>query len=210
MSVITVVRKGPTCAIAADSLSSYGSTLQPREFQRNESKILRYEENCFGLVGYAAHSLVLQSLIERHPGKFDLRGKSRIFETLLGLHDLLKDRYHLQTGDDLSDQPYESSQMTFFIANSAGIYLVDTYREITEIDRFWAIGSGRTFALGAMDAVFEDPERDAESVARLGVSVACKFNTYCSEPIDSFAIALDNEGNENVTKKKSGRKIARP
>lgn len=209
MSVITVVRKGPTCAIAADTLSTYGSICQPREFQRNESKILRYEENCFGLVGYAAHGQVLQSLIERHPGKFDLRGKSRIFETLLGLHDLLKDRYKLQTSDDISDQPYESSQMTFFIANSTGIFLIDTYREITEIDRFWAIGSGRSFALGAMDAVFDDSERDAESIARLGISAGCKFNAYCSEPIDSFAIALDPTGIEDKSTIKPGPKPVR-
>ncbi len=197
MSVITVVRKGQTCAIAADSLTTYGSTLQPREFQRNESKILRLDENCFGLVGYAAHGLVLQSLIEHNPGKFDLRGKTQIFETMLGLHGLLKDRYHLQTNDDESDQPYESSQMTFFIANSTGIYLVETYREITEIDRFWAIGCGRTYALGAMDAAFEDSDRDAESIARLGVSVSCKFSAYCSEPIDSFAIALAEEADSS-------------
>ena len=108
----------------------------------------------------------------------------------------------LQTSDDISDQPYESSQMTFFIANATGIFLVDTYREITEIDRFWAIGSGRAFALGAMDAVFDDPEGDAESIARLGVSAGCKFNAYCSEPIDSFAIALDpSESEENSNSK---------
>ena len=193
MSIITVVRKGPTCAIAADSLSTYGGTLQPRDHQRNESKILRLEENCFGLVGYAAHGLVLQSLIERHPGKFDLRGKSQIFETMLGLHDLLKDRYHLQTKDDMDDQPYESSQMSFFIANSSGIYHVDSYREITEIDRFWAIGCGRTYALGAMEAAYDAPESDAECIARQGVSVSCKFSGYCSEPIDSFSIALAEE-----------------
>jgi ATP-dependent HslUV protease subunit HslV len=86
---------------------------------------------------------------------------------------------------------------------------VDTYREITEIDSFWAIGSGRAFALGAMDAVYDDPERDAESVARLGVSAGCKFNTYCSEPIDSFAIALEDEESENELKNKSERKVAR-
>ena len=67
MSVITIVRKGPACAIAADSLSTSGSTLHPREFQRRESKILRLDENCFGLVGYTAHGLVFESLIERYP-----------------------------------------------------------------------------------------------------------------------------------------------
>jgi ATP-dependent HslUV protease subunit HslV len=190
MSVITIVRKGTTCAIAADSLSCNGSTLHPRENQRNDSKIVRLDEHCFGLVGYAAHGLVFESLVERYPAKFDLRSKRHIFESILELHGVMKDHYYLQSSDNSSGQPYESSQVDFCLANSTGIYLIESYREVIEIDRFWSIGSGSSFALGAMSARFEDPTLDAEKIARLGVETACLFNAYCGEPIDSFSIAL--------------------
>jgi ATP-dependent HslUV protease subunit HslV len=199
MSVITIVRKGTTCAIAADSLTCNGSTLHPREFQRNDSKIIRLDENCFGLVGYAAHGLVFESLLERYPAKFDLRSKRHIFESLLALHEVMKENYFLQSSDTVSGQPYESSQIDFCLANSTGIYLIESYREVFEIDRFWSIGSGSDFALGALHARYDDDSLDAEKLARLGVEAACRFNAYCGEPIDSFSIALAVECADSPT-----------
>lgn len=190
MSIVTIVRKGPTCAIAADTLSSFGSTSQDASFKRSESKILRLRENCFGLVGYAAHGLVLASLIERHPDRFVLDDRLSIFHSMLGLHGILKEEYLLETSERSKEQPYESSQMTFCLANASGIYLVDTYREVSEVDRFWAIGSGQSFALGALEALYANEAYEAEDLAREAVRTACRFNAFCGEPIESFSIAL--------------------
>ena len=190
MSVVTIARKGNTCAIAADTLSSFGSTLQGASNKRNGGKIARLQENCFGLVGYAAHDLVLLSLLKRHPEKFRLTDRLAVFETMLELHPLMKEEYHLVTSESDSDQPYESSQMVFCLANSSGIYLIESYREVTDVDRFWAIGSGQSFALGAMEALYQQEDQDAESIARAGALAACQFNAWCAEPIDSFSIAL--------------------
>ncbi|MEM9481342.1 MAG: MFS transporter [Verrucomicrobiota bacterium] len=199
MSVITIVRKETTCAIAADSLSCDGSRLHSREYSRNDSKIVRLGEHCFGLVGYTAHSLVFKSLIERYPNKFDLRSKRHIFESLLALHKVMKEDYFLQSSDELSGQPYESSQMDFCLANSTGIYVIESYREVLEIDRFWAIGSGSNYALGAIHARYDDESLDAEKLARVGVAAGCAFNAYCGEPIDSFSIALAIESTNPAT-----------
>lgn len=40
-------------------------------------------------------------------------------------------------------------------------------REVFEFNRFWAIGSGREFALGAMYAVYENLE-SAEDITKVG------------------------------------------
>jgi ATP-dependent HslUV protease subunit HslV len=96
-------------------------------------------------------------------------------------------------------QPYESSQIDFCLANSTGVYLIESYREVFEIDRFWSIGSGSDFALGALHTRYDDDSLDAEKLARLGVGAACTFNAYCGEPIDSFSIALALECAESTT-----------
>ena len=80
-----------------------------------------------------------------------LGSRDEVFETFLKLHPKLKEQFFLNTKEEESD-PYESSQFTVLIANAAGIFGVYSYREVFEFDRFWAIGSGRSFALGAMYA----------------------------------------------------------
>ena len=67
---------------------------------------------------------------------------------------MLKERFFLNPKEDDGD-PYESSQITALIANPSGIYGVYSYREVFSFERFWGIGSGRNFALGAMYAVYE-------------------------------------------------------
>ncbi len=63
-------------------------------------------------------------------------------------------------------------------------------REVFELDRFWAIGSGRDFALGAMYVVYEGKERAAAEVARAGIHAGAEFDTGTSEPIDLHEVKL--------------------
>ena len=51
-----------------------------------------------------------------------------------------------------------------------------------EFERFWAIGSGRRFALGAMHAVY-DKARTAREVAAAGVAAGCEFDTNSAAPL---------------------------
>ena len=74
-----------------------------------------------------------------------------MFDTFTKLHPLLKETFFLQTKEDDND-PYESSQFSVVIANATGIYGLYSYREVFEFKEFWGIGSGRSFALGAMHA----------------------------------------------------------
>ena len=90
-----------------------------------------------------------------------------MFETYSQVHNILKEKYFLNTKED-EDDPYESSQITSLIANPHGIFGVYSYREVFSFDRFWGIGSGRNFALGAMYAVY-DSAASAREIAEVGV-----------------------------------------
>jgi ATP-dependent HslUV protease subunit HslV len=83
-----------------------------------------------------------------------LGSRMEVYETFRRLHPVLKEHAFLNPKED-EDDPYESSQIQALIANSSGIYGVYSYREVFEFDRFWAAGSGRSFALGAMHALYE-------------------------------------------------------
>ena len=96
------------------------------------------------------------------------------------LHPQLKKHAFLNPKESDSD-PYESSQIDSLLVNASGIYGVYSYREVFDYERFWAIGSGRNYALGAMHAVFEGAAGAAE-VARAGVQAGIEFDKSSGAP----------------------------
>src|SRR5256886_17487023 len=151
MTTIVIVRKGDTAAIAADSLTTFGDTRLAAVHDRTYDKIVRYRDTYVGLCGSAAHQLVFQSILARHED-LDFSTKAAIFETFRKLHPILKDQHFLNPKEE-EDDPYESTQITALIANANGIFDVYLMREVFEYTQFCAVGSGREFALGAMQAL---------------------------------------------------------
>ena len=186
MTTIVLVRKGDSAVIAADSLTTFGTTRLAPAYDRSPEKITRHGDSFIGVAGSAAHQLVLENLLER--SDMDFRGKAAIYESFRKLHPLLKDEHFLNPKEE-EDDPYESSQMTVMLANPSGIFAVYSMREVFEFDRFWAIGSGRDFALGAMFVLYEKA-KSAAAVAQAGVIAGAEFDTGTSEPVALHEVTL--------------------
>ena len=101
---------------------------------------------------------------------------------------MLKDEAFLNPKEE-EDDPYESSQMTVMVANPSGIFAVYSMREVFELDRFWAIGSGRDFALGAMYVLYENA-KSARGVAEAGVRAGAEFDTGTAPPMMMHSVKL--------------------
>jgi ATP-dependent protease HslVU (ClpYQ) peptidase subunit len=187
MTTIVVVRKGAAAVIAADSLTTFGTTRLAPAYDRSPQKIVRYRESFIGVAGSAAHQLVLENILDRTPD-LDLAGRPAIYETFRKLHPVLKDEAFLNPKEE-DDDPYESSQMTVMIANPSGIFAVYSMREVFEFDRFWAIGSGRDFALGAMYSVY-GRARGAAAIAEAGVVAGAEFDTGTALPVNLHEVPL--------------------
>jgi ATP-dependent HslUV protease, peptidase subunit HslV len=188
MTTVVVVRKGGTVAIAADTLVTFGDTRLAHGYEANE-KVFQVGDSWIGMAGTTAHFPVLRrALSALPPEELKLHSRDQVFDTFLKLHPKLKENFFLNTKEDDAD-PYESSQFTALIANHAGIFGVYSYREVFEFDRFWGIGTGRAFALGAMYAGF-DKVKTAREVAELGVRAGCEFDKNSSGPIHVHTIKL--------------------
>ena len=187
MTTIVVVRKGDRAAIAADSLTTFGTTRLAPYYDRSPHKIAAYRDSFIGVAGSAAHQLVLENILARN-ADLDFHGKDAIYETFRKLHPILKDEAFLNPKEE-DDDPYESSQMTMMIANPAGIFAVYSMREVFELDRFWAIGSGRDFALGTMFATYARA-KSVEAVAKLAIEAGAEFDTGTSLPMDLRTVTL--------------------
>ena len=187
MTTIVVVRKGDTAVIAADSLTTCGTTRLAPDYDRAPHKIAVYRDSFIGVAGSAAHQLVLENILERHPD-LELHGRAAIYETFRKLHPVLKDEMFLNPKEE-DDDPYESSQMTLMIANPSGVYAVYSMREVFEFDRFWSIGSGRDFALGAMYSLYPNA-KTAKAVAQAGVLAGAEFDTGTALPMAAHQVKL--------------------
>ena len=190
MTTIVVVKKGVEIAIASDSLVTFGDTRLSGSYEANE-KIITVGDSYIGLAGSTAHFAVMRKLLTSMP-EVKLHSREEVFETFLKAHALMKEQYFLNPKEEDSD-PYESSQITALIANPSGIYGVYSYREVFSFDRFWGIGSGRNFALGAMYTRY-DQLRTAKAVAEIGVRAGIEFDKSSSAPHRIFSFAAAAEG----------------
>ena len=188
MTTVVVVRKGGTVAIAADTLVTFGDTRLGAGYETN-LKLFQVGDSWIGMAGSTAHfPVVRRALDSLPPDELRLHSRDEVFDTFLKLHPRLKDNFFLNTKEEEGD-PYESSQFTALIANAAGIFGVYSYREVFEFDRFWGIGTGRAFALGAMYAGF-DKARTAREVAELGVRAGCEFDKNSGAPCHVHTLKL--------------------
>lgn len=187
MTTCVVVKKNKQIAIAADSLVTFGDTRLSNVYEAN-TKIFQVGESWITLAGTAAHFPVMRKLLTELGADCKLATRDEVFDTYSKVHEILKEKYFLNTKED-EDDPYESSQITSLVANPYGIFGVYSYREVFSFDRFWGIGSGRNFALGAMYATY-DRVQSARELAEIGVKAGAEFDKSTSGPFQIISFEM--------------------
>lgn len=205
MSIVVIVEKAGKAVIAADTLYTFGSTNVPHNYLSQPEKIYRVGDSYIGLVGAVAHGNVFEHILENEKRHLSFNNKTDIFNTYLKLHTILKEKYFLNTNED-DDDEYESSQINGLIANSNGIFGMYSLREVHQFKRFWAVGSGMEYALGALQSVY-DLYDEPEQIAEIAVKAAYEFDDGCGLPMTLHSVILEIEtsqtGRESKGRKKS-------
>lgn len=181
MSIIVGVRKGDSLVIASDSAQTEDGMIISSEFYANNNKIVACGECYIGLVGWSCTQDIMESIVRKHAAKMKLANRAEIFDTFCFIHALLKKEYFIETDED-KDQPVESSQIGALIVGPTGIFEIESYRTVTEYTKYWALGSGRKLALGALHAVYDKME-DAGDIATVAVNAVCAFDDACAPPV---------------------------
>ena len=190
MSTIAVVQTASGAALAADALTSFDGLRLPPDLDAAGEKVVRVGDAVVGIVGYTAHHLVIQDALERFEDP-DLSTRRGIFETFRALHPVLKEEYYLLPETDQEGDPYESTQVSLLIASPGGIFGVYDMREVHAFSRYWAMGSGAGYALGAMHARWPEAEAgalDAGALAAVGVEAGCRFDTASGPPVTVYEV----------------------
>ena len=188
MSTIVVARKGKQACIAADTLTTFGDIRLSNELDVHHNKIQTFGQTHMGIVGSAAHTLVAERAFRDKALGADFSSRDATFDTLIRLHPVLKEKFFLNPKDSEED-PYETSQIDSVFINSNGIFAMFALREVYEYTRFWAVGSGACFALGAMQAIYSKA-RNAREVAKAGAAAGAEFDTSSAEPLTFRTVTL--------------------
>lgn len=186
MSTIVAVVKNNKACIAADSLTTFGDIRQSDQHDMTSEKILRCEDSYIGIVGSAAHHMVMKHVIENESSLLDFSSTINIYQSFLNLHPVLKQQYFLNPKDD-DDDSYESSRIDALIINRQGIHGIYSLREVFQYKKFWAVGAGAEIALGALYAMY-DRSDDVEQIATVAIEASAEFHTSTALPISKYIL----------------------
>src|SRR4030066_1089659 len=153
MTPVTVVKKDGRIAIAADTLTKWGSGKESADYVANNEKIIRIGDSHIAITGSATFKLILADYFSSLDAPPQLDSAADIFRVLNTMQGALKEHYYLQTGEDKEEDP-ESPRMDVLIANPHGIFGVAAHRTVQEFSRFYAYGSGSDYALGSLYSTY--------------------------------------------------------
>jgi ATP-dependent HslUV protease, peptidase subunit HslV len=189
MTTIAVVRKNGYAAIAADTMTKWGSGKETADYIVNHSKIFRVGNSYLGVTGNATFQAILRDYFSRPRVYARFETPLEIFKTWQKLHAILKQDYYLVPGHG-EDDAIESSRMDVLIMNPFGIFGIAAHRTVQEFSRFYAFGSGGDIALGVMYATYTEGKRSAEEIARRAIDGAAEFDDSTGAPVTSYAVKL--------------------
>jgi ATP-dependent protease HslVU (ClpYQ) peptidase subunit len=188
MSTIVVAQKNGVACIGADTMSSLGSLRQKAHHIVNRTKITKIGGTYIGLTGTSASLVVMNSYFANPERPKDFSSTDAIFETFRHAHHWMKAEYFMATLPD-KDEEYETTQFYGLLANEHGIFALYSYRSAQQFQKFWAAGSGRDFALGAMQSVYDDCAK-VEDVVKAGLNAAAEFDSSTAGPFETFSVPL--------------------
>ena len=189
MTTIAVVRKNGYAAIAADTMTKWGSGKETADYIVNHGKIFRVGNTYLGVTGNATFQAILRDYFARPRVYARFETPLEIFKTWQKLHAILKQDYYLVPGHG-EDDAIESSRMDVLIMNPFGIFGIAAHRTVQEFSRFYAFGSGGDIALGVMYATYNEAKRSAEEIARRAIDGAAEFDDSTGAPVTSYAVKL--------------------
>jgi ATP-dependent HslUV protease subunit HslV len=188
MSTIVVAQKNGVVCIGADTMSCLGSVRQKAHHIVNKTKITKQGDTYIGLTGTTSSLVVMNSYFANPERPKDFSSTDAIFETFRHAHHWMKTEYFMSTYPDKGDE-YETTQFYGLLANPHGIFALYSYRSAQQFHKFWAAGSGRDFALGAMQTIYDQYD-DVVDIVKAGLQASAEFDSATAGPFEIYSCDL--------------------
>ena len=185
MSIVVAITKNNRTVMASDSMGLYGSQRVPTDNSK-AIKVRQVGSSYLAMTGWSVYDNVIDDFIGDKPPTF--RDTREIFSFFMTLWRELHERYAFVNDQAVSkDSPFGDLDASFLIANAAGIFKVASDTNVSKFDKYYAIGSGSDYALGAIYPLY-DGDHDASGLATVGVETAINFDAYCGGEIEVYEV----------------------
>ncbi len=186
MSIVVAVKKDGRTVMAADSLNVFGQERVPTDNSK-ATKIRTIGSALLAITGWSVYANILDDLLTDRDTPV-LRDEKEIFAFFIELWRQLHERYPFVNDQaHTKDTPFGDLDASFLVANHNGIYKISQDSSVCRFDKYYAIGSGSVYALGALYQIY-DKDHDAADLARRAVATAIEFDIYCGGEIDMFDV----------------------
>ncbi len=180
MSIAVVVKKDNKIVIGADTLQCFDSNMTGED-NLDESKLRRIGNAM--VAGWGLYDNILDDYLKEKKS-VRLSTKQQVFLFFKRLWPVLHEKYSFVKDQcDDNSSPFGELDSSFLIATKKRIFFVSSNMCVTEFRKFYAIGAGRDYAIGAMHVLY-DQEKSAEEIARLAIESAISNNVYCGGSIE--------------------------
>ncbi|MGR3173790.1 MAG: hypothetical protein ACUZ8N_04245 [Candidatus Scalindua sp.] len=182
MSIAVVVKKGNEIVIGADTLQSFDTNMAASD-NLNESKLRHIGPVILASTGWGLYDNIFDDYLKRKKS-VRLSKKQEVFMFFEKLWPVLHEKYSFVNNQcDDSNSPFGELDSSFLIATKKRIFYISSDMCVTEFLKFYAIGVGRDYAIGAMHVLY-DQKKSAEEIARLAIEAAIANNVYCGGSIE--------------------------
>lgn len=178
MTTVVGIRKKGVSHLAADTLLTSGETRlgNAEKLIETDSISATSQETyttCIGVAGPATCLLALRLILKE--SKYEWATTIDVYENMLALHGELRENHGLRVNED--GNPFEDSHFQALVANKYGLWKVLSFREVIPVEHLGSIGTGREFALGALEAL---GSQDPEAAMRRALSIASHYDLQTS------------------------------
>lgn len=179
MSVIAAVRKARRLVIAADSQDNFGD-LRPPPDNHSALKLREIDSAWIGCSGWAIYDDLLGHYLRKRSAKTALHSREDVFDFFLKFWRAIRTDYPFVNEQSRSEDktPFADLDATFLIASPGGIFLVSSNMSVSSFAKYYAIGSGGDYALGALHALY-DGVSDPSELARRAIDAAKAYDSAC-------------------------------
>jgi len=190
MTVAAAVLKNKSLVIGADTQFNFGDNRMP-DNNHEAGKILMISGSYVAGSGWGLYDNILADLLlDKKNKNLKLTDEKSIFKFFNQFYFTIKEKYSYvnnQCNDDNS--PFADLDSRFLIANRNGIFYVSPNMSVHKFERYFAIGAGCDYALGAIHVLY-DSDFSAKEICQKAVSAAITMNIRCGGQPDLYEIKL--------------------
>lgn len=182
MSIAIAVKKDRRIALGTDSQSTFGDRRVPANVVA--TKIQQVGAAYLASTGWGIYDDILNDYLSR-TGAADLSSRPAVFAFFVAFWKELHEHYPFvkDQPEDGEHSPFGELDSSFLIVAPQGIFHVAGNMTVTEFARYYAIGSGCEYALGAASVLY-GTEADSKTICCGAVETAIKFNVYCGGDVN--------------------------